>query len=66
MNKSNESHVPFNLNSDELIPLLTIDSLVNTENLNYMFDKPDLVNEMWKIINWNMVAKRFKFAKGCK
>ena len=49
---SNESNAPFDLQSREFVPLLTIDTLVNSNNLNFMFDKPDLVKDMWKIINW--------------
>ena len=46
--------------SDEMVPLLTINAWVlqpyATCNANYMED-------MWKMINWDMVASRLKKAK---
>ena len=48
--------------SDELVPLLTINAWVLLPYEGRCPDK-DFMGEMWKIINWNMVAKRLGCAK---
>ena len=42
-----------------LTPILTFDVWEHAYYLDYQNRRPDYVNELWKIIDWDVVSKRF-------
>ena len=45
--------------SDDLIPLLSTDIWVEASNLFYQEFRPEFVDDMWKIVNWDKIEDRF-------
>ena len=42
------------------VPLLVLDMWEHSYYLQYKTNRPEYVNNMWNIINWNAASKRFK------
>ena len=47
------------MEKSDLVPLLTLDILVDDDYVNYMSTRPELVDKMWEIVNWNKIEERF-------
>lgn len=46
----------------EVVPLLNMDVWEHAYYLDYKNARPVFLNEMWKIINWEVVADRLSVA----
>eukprot|EP00455_Lapot_gusevi_P012400 TRINITY_DN1585_c0_g1_i1.p1 TRINITY_DN1585_c0_g1~~TRINITY_DN1585_c0_g1_i1.p1 ORF type:complete len:221 (+),score=81.30 TRINITY_DN1585_c0_g1_i1:79-741(+) len=51
------------LSTAGLVPLLGVDVWEHAYYLQYKNARPDYLKEIWKVINWNEVARRFAAAK---
>lgn len=50
--------------SANLEPLLNIDIWEHAFYIDYKNAKVDFIKEIWKVVNWQKVAERYKAAKG--
>jgi len=48
----------------DMIPLMTIDIWANDSVFHFTNIRPNLLDDIWQIIDWKKVAERYKAAKG--
>lgn len=51
------------LSQDHTVPLMTVDVWEHAYYLDYTYDRPEYLENVWNIIDWNTVSERFAGAE---